>query len=218
MTKYSFKKYQPLGLRLWHWFNVVAIFGLLGTVLLRKTFLSWRGNAALIENKIREGGAQIAPDLAKEIAVSIRNPMWDWHYTLGFILAGALLVRILVGIFVEKKCPATCFLQSAKNLSKASANEKSHAIHYTLVKAAYAFFYLATLIMVVTGLTMYFRSEMNLSKGFLEPIKEIHELMMWFFVVFAAGHIIGVVVAENRGDAGLVSDMINGGEKNEKPT
>ena len=45
-----------------------------------------------------------------------------------------------------------------------------------------------------------------------DSIKEIHELMMWFFVAFAGGHILGIVMAENKEDSGLVSDMINGGD------
>lgn len=213
MKKYSFKKYQSLSLRFWHWLNAVAVFGLLGTVLLRKTFLSWRGNAALIETKLQEAGTQITPELAKDIAVNIRAPMWDWHYTLGFILGGALVIRLLVWIFVERKCATKKTCQSFWNLSKVPANERPYAIHFTFVKAGYALFYLATLFMVVTGLAMYFRTEINLSKEVLEPVKEMHELMMWFFVVFSAGHIIGVVIAENRQDSGLVSDMINGGQK-----
>lgn len=211
MMKYTFTKYQPLGLRFWHWLNALAVLGLLGTVFLRKTFLSWRSNAALIESKLQEAGTQITPELAKDIAVSIRTPMWEWHYILGFILGGALILRILMSLFVEKKCPATSACQSALSLSKIPVSERTHAIHYTLVKIGYVLFYLATLLMVISGLVMYFRTEMKLSKEILEPIKEIHELMMWFFVVFTVGHLIGVVIAENRQDSGLVSDMINGG-------
>lgn len=213
MIKYSFKKYQSMGLRMWHWLNALAILGLLGTVLLRKTFLSWRGNAALIESKLQGAGTQITPELAKDIAVSIRAPMWDWHYILGFILGGALVVRLVIAIFVEKKCPATSAYQSVRNLSNVSASERGHALHYAFVKTGYALFYLATLFMVVTGLLMYFQTDIKLSKGILDSVKELHELMMWFFVVFSAGHIVGVVVAENRQDPGLVSDMINGGKK-----
>lgn len=213
MKQYSFKKYQPLGLRLWHWFNALVILGLLSTAFLRKTFLSWRSNAALIETKLQEAGTTITPELAKEIAVSIRAPMWDWHYTFGFILGGLLIVRVLVGIFSVKKCPATHAAQSAWNLAKVPAGQKAHALHYTLVKTGYALFYLVTLFMVTSGLLMYFKAELGAGRALVDSVKEVHELMMWFFTVFVAGHIVGVVMAENRGDKGLVSDMIHGGEK-----
>ncbi|WP_374032526.1 cytochrome b/b6 domain-containing protein [Bdellovibrio bacteriovorus] len=213
MNNYSFKKYQPLSLRVWHWLNALAILGLLGTAFLRKTFLSWRTNSALIENKLQEAGTTITPELAKDIAVSIRTPMWDWHYVLGFTLGGLLLVRVLVGIFAVKKCPATHAAQSAWNLRKVPAGQKANAVHYTLVKTGYALFYLVTVFMVASGLLLYFKTELGISKEALNPVKEIHELMMWFFVAFVVGHIVGIVVAENRHDQGLVSDMIHGGPK-----
>ncbi|MFV8250833.1 cytochrome b/b6 domain-containing protein [Bdellovibrio bacteriovorus] len=213
MNNYSFKKYQPLSLRVWHWLNALAILGLLGTAFLRKTFLSWRTNSALIENKLQEAGTTITPELAKDIAVSIRTPMWDWHYVLGFTLGGLLLVRVLVGIFAVKKCPATHAAQSAWNLRKVPAGQKANAVHYTLVKTGYALFYLVTVFMVASGLLLYFKTELGISKEALNPVKEIHELMMWFFVAFVVGHIVGIVVAENRHDQGLVSDMIHGGRK-----
>lgn len=213
MKQYSFKKYQPLGLRLWHWLNALVILGLLATAFLRKTFLSWRSNAALIESKLQEAGTVVTPELAKDIAVSIRAPMWDWHYVFGFMLGGLLVVRVLVGIFAVKKCPATHAAQSAWNLAKVPAGQKAQAVHYTLVKTGYALFYLVTLFMVVSGLLMYFKAELGVSKTVTESVKEVHELMMWFFTVFVVGHILGVVIAENRQDRGLVSDMIHGGEK-----
>lgn len=41
--------------------------------------------------------------------------------------------------------------------------------------------------------------------------------MMWFFVIFAGGHLVGVVLAENRGDPGLISNMVHGGDPQRKP-
>lgn len=212
MANYSFRKYQPLGLRLWHWLNAVAILGLLGTVLLRKTFLSWRSNAALIESKLQAAGTAITPELAKDIAVSIRNPMWDWHIYLGYSLTALILFRVAVGIFILRKCPATHAVQSVWNLKKVAPGEKAKALHYTFVKTGYAIFYLATVLMVITGLLLTFKENLSLGKGLVESVKEIHELMMWFFVVFVVGHLLGVVIAENREDQGLVSDMIHGGK------
>lgn len=213
MANYSFRKYQPLGLRLWHWLNALVILGLLGTVLLRKTFLSWRTNAALIENKLQAVGSAITPELAKDIAVSIRDPMWDWHIYLGYSLTALILFRVAVGIFVVKTCPATHAAHSVWSLKKVSPAERTKALHYTFVKLGYAFFYLATALMVLTGLALTFKANLGLEKELASGIKEVHELMMWFFVVFVAGHVLGVVIAENREDPGIVSDMIYGGKK-----
>lgn len=213
MEKYSFRQYQPLGLRIWHWLNALVILGLLGTVLLRKTFLSWRTNSALIEAKLQSAGTSITPELAKDIAVSIRTPMWDWHIYLGLGLAVLILLRIVVAL--SQKGPGS-FLHSVKGLlggAKLLKAGQGHALHYHFVKVGYAVFYLATLLMVITGLAMHFKDEVGLGKELVGSIKEVHELMMWFFVVFASSHILGIIIAENRGDKGLVSDMIHGGDK-----
>lgn len=192
----EFRKYQPLSLRVWHWLNALVILSLLATVLLRKTFLSWRTNSALIEEKLRLTGVTITPELAKEVAVAIRNPLWDWHIYFGFTLAGLLMLRIAVFMFVQRR-------QFLKPGSK--------TLHYRMVKTGYVVFYLVTAVMVGTGMALYFKADLGLAKALADGIKEVHELVMWFFVVFTAGHIAGVVIAENRHDPGLVSDMIHGG-------
>lgn len=212
MAQISFRKYQPIGLRFWHWFNAVVILGLLGTVVLRKTFLSWRSNAALIEAKSQAAGTAISADLAKQIAVNLRDNMWDWHIYLGFALGALLLMRILVGIFIVRKCPANYALSKIWSLQQVAPEDKGKALHYAFVKTGYALFYLATLLMVVSGFLLNFAEPLALAKNMTEFLKEAHELLMWFFVIFVAGHILGVVVAENSDDPGLVSDMIHGGK------
>ncbi|MGZ3771764.1 MAG: cytochrome b/b6 domain-containing protein [Bdellovibrio sp.] len=212
MQKYSFKKYQPLSLRIWHWTNAITLSGILATVMLRKTFLSWRSNVSIIQDKLQEAGIQITPELAKKVAVGIRTPMWDWHFTLGFVLAGSLVVRILIFIFVEKKCPVTQACKSIFNINKIPPSERKTALHHVFVKSGYAVFYVVTSLMVASGLSMYFSSNLGLAKDLVENIKEVHEVTMWFFVVFILGHLAGIVMAENQNDSGIVSDMINGGK------
>jgi Ni,Fe-hydrogenase I cytochrome b subunit len=189
---------------------MVVIIGLLATVLLRKTFLSWSTNSALIEDKLK--GA-ITPEMAKEIAVAIRNPLWDWHIYLGFTLASLLLCRILIALFVEKSCPGLEAFKNVLKLKDLPAGERIKAAHYSLVKISYAVFYLAVAFMVLTGFTQYFKAELGLSKNIISIVKDAHELMMWLFVVFGCAHIVGVIIAENRQDSGIISDMVNGGRR-----
>lgn len=210
---YSFKKFQPLSLRIWHWLNALVILGLLGTVFLRKSFLSWRANVSIIQEKIKTAGGTVDPDVAKSIATTMRDNMWDWHYTLGFVLGILLAIRILIGFIVKKECPATHAVKSAMSLPTVEPDTRIHAVHYTLVKTGYALFYLATLFMVISGLLMYWEEALHIPEAFADGLKEIHETLQWFFIVFVVGHIVGVIIAELRGDKGLVSDMINGGEK-----
>lgn len=209
---YSFKKFQPLSLRLWHWLNMAAIVGLLATVLIRKTLLSWRTNSVLIQEKLSQAGTTITPDLAKDIAVAIRNPLWDWHIYLGFSLAALLVGRLLVLFFVEKSGFEIQPIKNLLHMGQVPALEKRSALHFNLVKLSYVIFYLATAMMIVSGLLLTFKVELKLATDLAGSIKEVHELMMWFFVVFVVGHIAGVVIAENGKDKGLISDMINGGK------
>lgn len=216
MQKYSLRKFQPLYLRIWHWSNALVVIGLLGTVMLRKTFLSWRTNAALIEHKLKTAGTPISPDLAKDIAVAIRKPLWDWHVYLGFILGALLLARITFIVRVEKKWPGIDALKMAMGIKTLPRQEQGSAWHYSLVKLGYAAFYIVTILMVFTGVLMRFRTELGLPKGLLGSMKEFHETMMWFFVLFVISHLTGLVIAENGADSGLVSDMIHGGETKKK--
>ncbi len=212
MSEHGSKRFQPLSLRIWHWSNALIISGLLATVLLRKTFLSWRINAALIEEKVNASGVVITSDLAKEIAVAMRDKLWQWHIYLGFALAALLAYRVGIAIMVEKRWS---FLDAIRDLTKIKqfpkAQQKS-AVHHALVRSLYTLFYLATAIMVISGLLMVFSTELGIAKETLGSIKETHEFMMWFFVIFVAVHVVGVVVAENSDEPGLISDMVNGGK------
>lgn len=209
----KFRSFKPASLRLWHWLNALAILGLLGTVLLRKTLLSWRANSALISSKLEQAGAPISPDLAKEIAVSIRNPLWDWHIYLGFALAILFLARIFIACFVEKKIPG---MSSLSQILKSKKKDSAFDWHYHLVHVGYAALYLVTLLMIVTGLLLVYKDNIALSKNFSGLMKEVHEIMMWFFVAFTVGHIGGVVLIETKKEPGLVSDMISGGNQQNK--
>lgn len=211
MSTFSFRNKKPLSLRLWHWLNAAAILGLLTTVLLRKTVLSWRTNSALIETRLQEIGVSITPEFAKQIAVEIRNPLWDWHIILGFALSALLFSRVVVALVVEKRLPITHARRSLQYAKSAPPEERGDALHYALVKVWYVVFYFVTALMVATGLSLVFKAELGFSKDLLTSIKETHELLMWFFVVFVAGHLLGVVFVETRKDPGLVSDMIHGG-------
>jgi cytochrome b561 len=216
MSQFNFRTYQPKSLRLWHWLNATAILGLLATVLLRKTVLSWRTNAALIESRLQDHGVDITPELAKEIAVAIRDPLWDWHIRLGVVLGALLIGRMVIALLVEKQVPGVAALKAALRRKALPAQERGEALHYALVKSGYALFYLATVLMVATGFTMLFSAELGLSKGVAGPVKEIHELAMWFFVVFSGGHLLGIILAENGKTPGIISDMVHGGDPKTK--
>lgn len=208
---FAFRRPRPAALRVWHWLNAVALLGSLGTVLLRKTFLSWRTNSALIEAQVHELGGTISRDGAVTLAKALRAPMWAWHEVFGFALAGLLALRIAYALRDREQAPLRAAWRAVARFLPLPAAEKRVAAHFVAVRLGYAAFYLALAFMVASGLALTYPEALGLSSGARGSIKEAHELAMWFFVVFVAGHLLGVVVAELRGERGLVSDMIHGG-------
>lgn len=207
MAPFSFRAPRSAALRAWHWLDAAAISGLLATVLLRKTWLSWRANAALITDRLAEQGTAITPELAREIALSMRAPMWEWHYRLGILLAFLVAARVLVAAWFPEERPFAAAYRAAL------AARAGGSLHVAAVRAFYAAFYLALTFMVVSGLLMYFHEALGIGEAVEDTLKELHEWTMWSFAAFAAIHVGGVVVAELTGEAGLVSDMIHGGHR-----
>jgi len=182
--------------RIWHWLNAIVIMGLIGTVLLRKSFLSWRTNSELIMTKLAEIDISITSEQAKVIAKAIRAGMWEWHYILGYALVALVLFRILL-----------YFKDDSKKESFNSLNT-----HKKAVRISYYLIYATIFFMSVSGFAIYFYEDLGLSKDIAGSIKDIHELVYNILLYFVPLHIIGVFVAENTDEKGIVSTMINGKE------
>lgn len=185
--------------RIWHWLNAVVVLGLLGTVFLRKTFLSWRTNSELLIQKLSEINVEVTQAQANVLAKAIRAPMWEWHIILGYILALLLLWRVLL-----------FFTQSGKENYQ---NLKKDNIHKKMVKLSYLGLYAILLFMAVSGLSIHFHEILGLSKGLVESLKELHELVFNGVLIFVPLHIIGVIIAEMRNEKGIISNMVQGGSK-----
>ena len=132
MPVLNFKRYQPLGLRVWHWLNALAVTGLLLTVLLHNTFLNPRKNAALIQEKLSASGTTVSIELARKAAGAMRERMFEWHYYFGFLLTGAFLIRVIVGL-VQSEFPWQHILIGIRHFRKSDAADKRSAFHFTVV-------------------------------------------------------------------------------------
>lgn len=183
-----------LKFRLWHWLNALVVLGLLGTVFLRKTFLSWRANSEILMAQLSEMGIEITKDQAATLAKAIRAGMWEWHIILGYALAALVLFRIY--LYFKDESVTEKF--SALNLHKKG------------VKSLYYLFYATIFFMSVSGLVIHFYQELSLTKEFAHDIKEIHELVFYAVMYFVPVHIAGVIIADNMEEKGLISTMVNG--------
>jgi cytochrome b561 len=179
--------------KLWHWLNALVVLGLLGTVFLRKTFLSWRTNSELLMNKLSEFGIEITVEQAKVLAKAVRAPMWEWHIILGYALAFLVLYRIYL------------YFTNAKVKEKFS----DLSLHKKAVEVLYCIFYITLFFMTISGLFLLFYQDMGFSKEFAHTIKEIHEAVFNFIMYFVVLHIAGVVFAELKEEKGIISNMIS---------
>lgn len=185
-------KYTP-SFKLWHWLNAFVVLALLGTVFLRKTFLSYKANAEIVMQKLAEIDIIITLDQAKMLAKAIRAPMWEWHILLGYALAFLMVWRIVL------------YFQGAAKKEKFSALSP----HKKGVELLYYLLYATLFFMSISGLVIHFYESLSLSKEFAHDIKELHEAAFNIILVFVPLHIAGVIIAENSREKGLISDMIN---------
>jgi cytochrome b561 len=183
--------------RIWHWLNVFVIFGLLATVGLRKTFLSWRTNSEIIIDKLFDFDIEITEQQAKIVAKAIRAGMWDWHIILGY----ALLFLIIFRVYLH-------FKNSTNKPSFLSLD-----LHKKGVQILYYIFYISLFFMTISGFFLEFYKVLGVSKSFAHDIKELHELVFYFIMFFSASHIVGVVIAEIKEEKGVISNMISGDKK-----
>jgi cytochrome b561 len=183
-----------LNFRIWHWLNAAVILGLLGTVFLRKTFLSYKTNAEILVSKLSDIGVDITIEQAKTIAKAIRAGMWEWHIILGYALAFLILYRIYL------------FFKDTSKVESFS----SLTLHKKAVKISYYVVYATLLFMAISGFVIYFYEALGMSKEFAGSIKDIHELVFNIIMIFVPLHIAGVVVADVKEEHGIISTMING--------
>jgi cytochrome b561 len=123
--------------------------------------------------------------------------MWEWHLTLGYALLFLVLYRIVL-IFFDK-----------------SKREKfaSLSLHKKGVKISYYVLYAALFFMTLSGFAVYLKEELVLAEATVKSLKELHELVYNYFLLFIPLHIAGVVIADIREEHGIISTMINGKTK-----
>ncbi len=171
---------------------------LIGTVLLRKSFLSWRANSEILMQKLSGISIDVTAEQAKMLAKAIRAPMWEWHIILGYALTALIVWRILL-----------FFTQSGKQNYQ---HIKEVNFHKKMVKTGYLVIYATLFFMTVSGLIIHFYDVLGLSKDTAHDIKEVHELAYYVLLYFVPLHILGVFMAENRDEKGILSAMVNGGK------
>jgi len=205
------KKY-PASIRFWHWANSLVICGSLLTVLLNSTLFDVRDNATYIQGELAKSNVAVTTEQARSVAHSLEDKVWDIHIYFGYVLAALFLLRMISEVFRAK----TNFGNVLKESWSLYFTKKVKSSRHDLgIKLAYVMFYVVLFLMVITGLSIAFDTELGLTKSFSHSLKEIHGFCMYLILGFIVLHIGGVFMAERKDKKGIVSDMIGGGNLNE---
>jgi len=194
------------GLRVWHWLDAIVVISLIVTFFLRDALVS---HGRYLVTRLAADGAAVTFDTARPAIREMVRDLWAWHINLGYALAALLVFRAVV-CFIDGHNP---FLECWGDICRLRRPFDFRAVHSTLVRTGYVAFYVLQLFMVLSGLTLVWGESLGVSKDIRHTVGDVHEAVMWFFLAFSVLHVLGVFIAENTGDPGIVSAMINGGKK-----
>ena len=184
-TKYS-KIY-----RITHWAIAISFMLLLITIFLRLTWLNKFNVAAIIQEYLNGTDQILSQEQLIVLAKKIRQPMWDWHVYIGYILVGLFSIRLTLPALGHMKFQNPLI----KNLS---LKEKFQ-------KWMYIIFYVCVIISLVTGLFIEFGP-----KELKKTMEEIHILGIYYLIAFIVIQLAGVLIAEFTNQKGIVSRIVSG--------
>jgi|SRR5690554_1125977 len=180
--------------RIIHWSIAVSFLLLLVTIFLRLTWMNKNNVAAIIQDYLSGTDHVLSQDQLIILAKKIRQPMWNWHIYIGYVLTGLFSLRFMLPLFGNMKFQSPF----VKNLS----------IKEKFQKWTYIIFYLCVVISLVTGLIIEFGP-----KELKVPMEEIHVLGIYYLVGFIVIHLAGVFVAEFTNQKGIISRIVSGSKK-----
>ncbi|QJP35671.1 cytochrome b/b6 domain-containing protein [Nonlabens sp. Ci31] len=189
-TEYS-KMYRII-----HWAIAVSFLLLLITIFLRLTWMNKYHVAAIIGEYLNGAGQDLSQDQLIVLAKKIRQPMWDWHIYIGYVLVGLFSFRFVIPAFGQMKFQ--------------NPVDQALSIKMKFKKWTYLVFYLCVVVSLVTGLLI----ELG-PKGFKEPMEEIHLLGIYYLTAFIIIHLAGILISEFTDQKGIISSIISGTKANE---
>jgi|TARA_R110000822_G_scaffold175249_2_gene314948 cytochrome b561 len=150
--------------------------------------------AAIIQDYLSGTDQVLSQEQLISLAKKIRQPMWNWHIYIGYILTGLFSLRFILPIFGPMKFQNPF----GKNLS----------IKEKFQKWTYIIFYLGVVISLFTGLIIEFGP-----KELKSSMEEIHILGIYYLIGFIVLHLAGVFIAEFTDQKGIISRIVSGSKK-----
>jgi len=177
--------------RIMHWSIAICMVLLMITVFLRLTWLNKYNVSEILLQYTESHALELTEDESIQLAKKIRQPMWEWHIYLGYILSGLYAIRLLFSATGHMKFPNP--LNSELN-----SWEKTQ-------KWMYLIFYVFMFISLTTGLIIKFGP-----KDWKAQTESIHELSIYYVIAYIILHMTGVFRAEFTQQKGIISRIISG--------
>ncbi|GEO19708.1 hypothetical protein CQA01_02420 [Cyclobacterium qasimii] len=150
--------------------------------------------AAIIQDYLSGTDVVLSQEQLIDLAKKIRQPMWNWHIYLGYVLVGLFSIRFLLPVFGQMKFQ--------------NPFGKSLSTKMKFQKWIYIIFYFCVIVSLVTGLII----ELG-PKEFKKPMEEIHVLSIYYLIAFIGIHLAGVLIAEFTDQKGIISRIVSGSKK-----
>jgi len=177
--------------RIIHWAIAISFLLLLVTMFLRLTWMNKNNVADIIHTYLVGTDQTLSQDQLIVLAKKIRQPMWNWHIYIGYVLVGLFSIRLSLPLFGKIKFQNPF----AKDLS----------IKEKFQKWTYIIFYVCVIISLITGLII----ELG-PKDLKKPMEDIHILSTYYLIPFIAIHLAGVLIAEFTTQKGIISRIVSG--------
>lgn len=188
ITKYS-KVYRII-----HWTIAVSFLLLLITIFLRLTWMNKYNVATIIQDYLGGTDQVLSQEQLIDLAKKIRQPMWNWHIYIGYVLVGLFSIRLILPAFGHMKIQ--------------NPVDKTLSTKMKFQKWTYIIFYLCVIVSLVTGLMI----ELG-PKEYKKPMEKIHVLGIYYLIAFIGIHLSGVLIAEFTDQKGIISKMVSGSKK-----
>ncbi|MBE0422468.1 MAG: cytochrome b/b6 domain-containing protein [Lutibacter sp.] len=187
------KKYSAV-YRLIHWSIAICMFLLLITIFLRLTWMNKNNVAEIIQNYLSTTDQSLTQDQLILLAKKIRQPMWDWHIYLGYVLTGLFGLRFILPFFGEMK-----FQNPFK---------KELLLKEKFQNFVYLVFYGCVVISLSTGLLIKFGPS-----TIKMEMQNIHVHSIYYLVAFIILYISGVLWSEFTDQKGIISKIVSANKK-----
>ncbi|MDM8160186.1 cytochrome b/b6 domain-containing protein [Labilibaculum sp. K2S] len=184
------KEYSKI-YRIIHWAIAVSFLLLLATIFLRSTWLNKNNVADIIQNYLMSIDLSLSHDQLIRLAKQIRQPMWNWHLYIGYVLVGLFAVRFTIPFFGQMKIQ--------------NPLDKNLSVKEKIQKWTYIIFYVCVIISLVTGILIEWGP-----KSLKKSMEGIHVLSNYYLIPFIAIHLAGVLIEEVTSKKGTVSRIIGG--------